>query len=271
MSPIAIFDSGYGGLTVFERIRALMPEYDYIFLGDNARNPYGTRSFDIVYQYTLQAVRRLFDFGAPLVILACNTASAKALRNIQQRDLPSIDASRRVLGVIRPSVEAIGQFTNSKCVGIFGTQGTVDSMSYPIEIQKLRPDIRVFQQACPMWVPIVENGEFDAPGADYFVEKYTRALMHQCPDIDAIILGCTHYPLLAPKIQNILPHGVRLLGQGDIVAASLRDYLNRHTEMDARLSRGGTVRFYTTESTDKFERTAEIFFHGRLDVEHLTL
>ncbi|MBP5364755.1 MAG: glutamate racemase [Bacteroidales bacterium] len=270
-SPIALFDSGYGGLTVLQRIRQLLPQYDYIYLGDNARNPYGSRSFEIVYQYTLQSVRRLFDFNAPLVILACNTASAKALRNIQQNDLPRIDPSRRVLGVIRPSVEAVGLYTKSHCVGVLGTQGTVDSLSYPIEIEKLWPDLKVYQQACPMWVPLVENGEFDKPGADYFVQKYLDMLMSQSPDIDVIILGCTHYPLLADKIKKYLPDGVRLLSQGEIVANSLRDYLARHADMDQRLTKGGTIKLYTTENPGKFENTARIFFDGHLPVEHITL
>lgn len=271
MAPIAVFDSGYGGLTVLERIRALLPQYDYIYLGDNARNPYGSRSFDIVYRYTLQAVERLFRFDAPLAILACNTASAKALRTIQQNDLPRIDATRRVLGVIRPSVEAIGLATRSRSVGVLGTQGTVDSLSYPIEIAKLWPDIKVFQQACPMWVPLVENGEFDKDGADYFVRQYVEQLMNQSTDIDAIILGCTHYPLLAQKIHKFLPNNVQLLSQGDIVANSLEDYLKRHQNMESRLSKGGSVRFFTTESPNKFEGTARIFFHEDISVEHLEL
>lgn len=271
MTPIAVFDSGYGGLTVLDRIMHLMPEYDYVYLGDNARNPYGTRSFDVVYNYTLQSVKRLFAFGAPLVILACNTASAKALRTIQQRDLPQLNPADRVLGVIRPSVEAIGAATRSRKVGVLGTQGTVDSLSYPIEVGRMWPDVTVYQQACPMWVPLVEHGEFDKPGADYFVQKYVGQLMEQDPDIDAIILGCTHYPLLAPKIRACLPPGVTLLSQGDIVAASLKDYLQRHPEMDSRLTKGGTVRFFTTESAGKFESTARIFFDGQLDIKHLDL
>lgn len=271
MTPIALFDSGYGGLTVLDRIRNLLPQYDYIYLGDNARNPYGSRSFDIVYQYTLQAVKRLFDFNSPLVILACNTASAKALRTIQQNDLPHIDTSKRVLGVIRPSVEAIGLYTHTKSVGVLGTQGTVDSLSYPIEIAKLWPDLKVYQQACPMWVPLVENSEFDKPGADYFVKKYIDELMSQSPDIDAIILGCTHYPLLANKIKQYLPQNVKLLSQGDIVASSLKDYLSRHTDIESRLTKNGSVKFYTTENPSKFGNTARIFFNGQLTVEHLSI
>ncbi len=271
MTPIGIFDSGYGGLTVLERIRALMPQYDYVYLGDNARTPYGTRSFDVVYRYTLQAVKKLFEMNSPLVILACNTASAKALRTIQQNDLPTIDASRRVLGVIRPSVEAVGQSTKTRRIGILGTQGTVDSLSYPMEIEKIFPDVKVYQQACPMWVPLVENGEFDKAGADYFVRQYTEALMAQSADIDVVILACTHYPLLSPKIKQYLPDGVTLLSQGDIVARSLRDYLTRHDDMERTLSKGGTVRFYTSESSDKFEYTARLFFDGSLDVEHMSI
>ena len=267
--PIALFDSGYGGLTILDSVRRLMPEYDYIYLGDNARAPYGTRSFDIVYKYTREAVVRLFDMGAPLIVLACNTASAKALRNIQQCDLPNIDASRRVLGVIRPSVEAVGDVTRSRVVGVMGTQGTVDSMSYPIEIAKINPDIRVFQQACPMWVPLVENGEYDKPGADYFVRKYVDELMSQSADIDTIILACTHFPLLRKKIEACLPANVTLLCQGDIVARSLKDYLQRHTEMQSRLTQGGSVRFYTTENPEKFGSMARLFFDGDIQISHL--
>lgn len=269
ITPIALFDSGYGGLTILDAVRRLMPEYDYIYLGDNARAPYGTRSFDIVYKYTKEAVVRLFDMGAPLIVLACNTASAKALRNIQQCDLPTLDASRRVLGVIRPSVEAVGSVTRSRVVGIMGTQGTVDSMSYPIEIHKINPDIRVFQQACPMWVPLVENGEYDKPGADYFVRKYVDELMSQSADIDTIILACTHFPLLRKKIETCLPANVTLLSQGDIVARSLKDYLQRHTEMQSRLTKGGSVRFYTTENPEKFGSMARLFFDGDIQISHL--
>lgn len=269
MTPIGVFDSGYGGLTVLSSIRRLLPQYDYVYLGDNARTPYGTRSFDIVYQYTREATRQLFDFGAPLVILACNTASAKALRTIQQCDLPAWNPRNRVLGVIRPSVEAIGLATQSRCVGILGTQGTVDSLSYPMEINKTWADIEVYQQACPMWVPLVENGEFDKPGADYFVEQYTTQLLAQSASIDTIMLACTHYPLLAPKIKQYLPQGVSLLGQGDIVAQSLKDYLSRHTGIEQQLTRGGSVRFFTTESTSKFEYTARLFFSEQLSVENI--
>lgn len=268
---IGIFDSGYGGLTVFDAIRKEMPQYDYIYLGDNARTPYGTRSFDVVYEFTLQCVTKLFDMGAQLVILACNTASAKALRNIQQKDLPRLGADKRVLGVIRPSVEAIGRFTRSRHIGIFGTQGTVDSGSYPIEISKLWNDIKVFQQACPMWVPIVENHEYDQPGADYFVKKYVDSLMAQSPNIDTVILACTHFPILLPKIRQYLPSNVTLLGQGEIVAESLKDYLTRHSEIESKLSQGHSVKFYTTENTEKFCSMARLFFSGPLEVQHISI
>lgn len=268
--PLAFFDSGYGGLTIMESVRSLLPQYDYVYLGDNARNPYGTRSFDVVYQYTLECVNKLFDLSSPLAIIACNTASAKALRTIQQNDLPRIDASRRVLGVIRPSVEAIGEYTRTGHVGVFATQGTVDSLSYPMELQKLRPDITVHQQACPMWVPIVENSEYNDEGADYFVRKYCDALMSQSDKIDVVILACTHYPLLLPKIRKYIPSDVKIICQGDIVAHSLKDYLERHPEMEARLTRGGSVRFLTTENPHKFKFTAKVFFSGDLDVQQLS-
>lgn len=271
MVPIGVFDSGYGGLTVLSKIAGLMPQYDYVYLGDNARAPYGTRSFDVVYEYTLQSVKKLFSMGAPLVILACNTASAKALRTIQQVDLPQINPANRVLGVIRPSVEAVGNFSKTRKVGVFGTTGTVQSQSYPLELAKISPDIEVFQQDCPMWVPLVEYGEYASDGADYFVEQSVRALMSKCADIDTIILGCTHYPLLMPKIRRFLPQGVNLLAQGDIVASSLKSYLSRHSDIESRLTKGGTVRFLTTESIDKFSGAARIFFDGDLVVEHVDL
>ena len=271
MGPIAVFDSGYGGLTVLNKIRKHLPQYDYIYLGDNARTPYGTRSFEVVYEYTLQAVRRLFDMGAHLVILACNTASAKALRNIQQKDLPLIDPHRRVLGVIRPSVEKVGELCNSGHIGVLGTTGTVQSESYILEIHKLFPNISVTQEACPMWVPLVENNEFESAGADYFVKKNVDVLMGKDPHIDTIILGCTHYPLLVPKIKQYLPKGVNIIEQGDIVGESLKDYLNRHPEMHAKCSKSGTVQFYTTESVEKFKQTAGIFFNGDINVEKIHL
>ncbi len=271
IGPIAVFDSGYGGLTVLDKIIRHLPQYDYIYLGDNARTPYGTRSFEVVYEYTLQAVEWLFNKGAHLVILACNTASAKALRSIQQINLPLIDPERRVLGVIRPSVEKIGELTKSKHVGVFGTNGTVQSESYLMEIEKLFPGMAVHQEACPMWVPLVENNEFDKSGADYFVKKNVDALLSRDRLIDMIILGCTHYPLLLPKIKQYLPSGVAVVEQGDIVGESLKDYLRRHPEMENKCSKEGTVHFYTTESVEKFKQTAGIFFNGDIKVEHIHL
>ena len=273
MAKIALFDSGYGGLTIFGEVRKLLPDYDYLYLGDNARAPYGSRSFDVVYAFTLQAVERLFSLGADLIILACNTASAKALRSIQINDLPRLDPSgtKRVLGVIRPSVEALGLMTQAGHVGIMGTQGTVSSLSFVIEMQKLWPNVLVCQQACPMWVPLVENGEFDKPGADYFVSAYTNQLMSKDPQIDAIMLACTHFPLLAPKIAQILPPNVKLLSQGEIVARSLKDYLARHPNLESRLSRHGSASFFTTESPEKFADTAGLFFEGNLAVQHIEM
>lgn len=257
--PIGVFDSGYGGLTILKQLRRVLPQYDYLYLGDNARAPYGTRSFDLVYRFTLEAVRSLFARGCHLVILACNTASAKALRTIQQRDLAGIDPDRRVLGVIRPTAEALGSVSRNGHVGILGTQGTVASHSYDMELGKLHPDFIVTSQACPMWVPLVEYGEADSPGADYFVEKYIGALLAADPDIDTIVLGCTHYPLLLPKIRQYAPEGVRILSQGDIVADSLADYLHRHPEMERRITRGGSATFLTTDDTARFDATASTF------------
>ncbi len=258
--PIGVFDSGFGGLTVLRELVRVMPEHDYLYLGDNARTPYGNRSFETVYRFTLECVQYLFDQGCQLVILACNTASAKALRTIQQHDLPLIDPDRRVLGVIRPSVEAVGSLTVSGCVGVLATPGTVKSDSYRLEIAKLHPAIRVFQEACPMWVPLVENGEFEGPGADYFVERHVRALLAQCPEIDTVVLGCTHYPLLESKIRRYLPPGIQLLEQGKVVADSLKDYLRRHPDMSSRLSRNGTRTFLTTETPELFNHPAGMFF-----------
>lgn len=269
--PIGFFDSGYGGLTILDKVREVLPQYNYLYLGDNARTPYGSRSFEVVYEYTLQAVTKLFSMGCPLVILACNTASAKALRTIQQNDLPRIDPSRRVLGVIRPSVETIGQYTRTGAVGVLGTMGTVQSESYPLEIKKLYLGIRVFQEACPMWVPLVENNEFEGAGADYFVKKHLDRILMSCADIDTLVLGCTHYPLLLPKIKSYLPPGVQVLEQGLVVGNSLANYLVRHPEMAQRCTEGGDVHFYTTESSEKFTQTAGIFFSGALKVEHISL
>lgn len=270
-TPIGVFDSGYGGLTVLHGIRQLLPEYDYLYLGDNARAPYGERSFDVVYEFTRQAVDTLFQRGCQLVILGCNTASAKALRTIQQVDLPQWGTERRVLGVIRPTAEVIGTLTKTRHVGVLATEGTIRSESYTIEIGKLYPDIRVTGVACPLWVPLVENNEADAPGADYFVKKNIDQLFRCDPQIDAVILGCTHYPLLMPKILKFLPDGVRLVPQGEYVADSLRDYLERHTDLRRRQSKGGTVRYLTTESADSFCEHAQLFLRERIDVETVVL
>ena len=269
-SPIGIFDSGYGGLTIFDNIRRLLHDYDYIYLGDNARTPYGPRSFEIVYQFTRQAVMRLFDEGCPLVILACNTASAKALRTIQQNDLPiSEDPSRRVLGVIRPTVEALGSLSRTKHVGILGTVGTITSGSYSMEIEKLFPEMTVTGEACPMWVPLVENREYDNNGADYFVQKNINHIFVSDSQIDTLVLGCTHYPLLESKIRKYLPEGVSLLSQGPYVAESLKNYLFRHPEMSGRLSKNGSCRFLTTEAEEKFSETASLFLKRSVDVEQI--
>lgn len=269
--PIGVFDSGYGGLTVLKEIRKLQPEYSYLYLGDNARAPYGPRSFEVVYKFTLQAVRYLFSQGCPLVILACNTASAKALRSIQQKDIPNIDPTRRVLGVIRPTAEYIGQVSKTGSVGILGTSGTVRSRSYDMEIEKLHTGFSVFSQSCPMFVPLVENEEYMNPGADYFVKKYVGALMKQSNDIDSIILGCTHYPLLYDKILSYVPKGIKVVRQGDIVARSLKDYLRRHPEIDDRCEKNGVTRFLTTENPKSFERLARIFMDSEVDAHHIDL
>lgn len=258
--PIGIFDSGYGGLTVFREIVKQLPEYNYIYLGDNARVPYGTRSFETVHQYTWQCVQALFAQGCPLVILACNTASAKALRTIQMEDLPSGHSDKKVLGVIRPTTERIGSFTKSRHVGILATPGTVKSDSYKIEIQRFFPDIRVYQEACPIWVPLVENNETDNPGAEYFVEKNISQLLSRSPLIDTIVLACTHYPLLYPLIRKFTPPSIRILEQGSLVAESLRDYLDRHPEVDERIEQQGDIRFYTTEDPQSFNQKGALFF-----------
>lgn len=269
--PIGIFDSGYGGLTILKAIRELLPQYDYAYLGDNARAPYGTRSFDIVYQFTRQAVLKLFEMGCQLVILGCNTASAKALRSIQQNDLPNIDPLRRVLGVIRPTAEVVGKLTETKHVGILATPGTIKSDSYNIEINKLWPELSVTGVACPLWVPIVENNEATGAGADYFVKKRIDHILWLDPDIDTLILGCTHYPILMPKIKQYVPEGVKIVSQGEYVAESLKDYLAHHTDMDARCTKNGTVRYYTTENADKFKEAARIFITEDIQVEHIDL
>ena len=269
--PIGLFDSGYGGLTIFEKIREAMPEYDYLYLGDNARAPYGSRSFEVVYRFTLQAVEKLFEEGCHLVILACNTASAKALRTIQQNDLPHIDPNRRVLGVIRPTVELVDSISKSKHVGVVGTTGTISSQSYSLEIGKMFPHIKVSGEACPMWVPLVENNEFNAPGAAYFVQKHLDLLFTKDPQIDTIILGCTHYPLLMDKIKKYVPSGITLLAQGEFVAASLKDYLMRHPEMDQKITKNGVSRFQTTESAAKFAEAASIFLNQQIDVQQVAI
>lgn len=269
--PIGVFDSGYGGLTILHGIRQRLPEYDFMYLGDNARAPYGSRSFEVVYQFTRQAVLKLFSMGCQLVILGCNTASAKALRSIQQRDLPQWDENRRVLGIIRPTAEVIGQLTTSRHVGLLATPGTILSGSYEMEIAKLFPDIKLSGVGCPLWASIVEANEADSPGADYFVKKRIDMLMRKDLEIDAVILGCTHYPLLMSSIVKHVPTGVRIIPQGEYVANSLRDYLNRHTAMDERLTKNGTCQYFTTESEDKFEETAQIFLHEKVNVKHVDL
>lgn len=269
--PIGIFDSGYGGLTILHGIRQLLPQYDYLYLGDNARAPYGPRSFDVVYEFTRQAVVRLFEMGCHLVILGCNTASAKALRTIQQNDLPQIDPERRVLGIIRPTAEVIGGLTQTRHVGVLATEGTIKSDSYALEINKLFPDIQVSGVACPFWVPLVEYNEADSPGADYFVKKRIDQLMLKDPQIDAIILGCTHYPLLMPKILKYVNPGVRIVPQGEYVAVSLKDYFGRHPEMERKCSRGGKVHYLTTENPDRFRESAQIFLHEHVEVENISL
>ena len=268
---IGIFDSGYGGLTIFREIQALMPQYDYIYLGDNARAPYGVRSFEVVYEFTRQAVLSLFNEGCHLVILACNTASAKALRSIQQIDLPEWDASRRVLGIIRPTIETIDSLTESKHVGLLGTEGTIRSGSYEIEIGKLFPHIKITAQSCPMWVPLIENNEFDKPGADYYVEKCIDSLLERDPAIDTLVLGCTHYPLLLPKIRQFTPAHVRIVEQGGLVADSLKEYLARHSEIEEKCTKNGSMLFYTTEAEEKFREMAARFWNTPANVKRVQL
>lgn len=270
-SPIGIFDSGYGGLTVMKEIVNKLPQYDYIYLGDNARAPYGSRSFETVYRYTLQCVKWFFNQGCPLVVLACNTASAKALRTIQQNDLPAIDGEKRVLGVIRPTTELIGNYSESKHVGILATKGTVVSNSYKIEIEKFFPDVKVFQQACNMWVPLVENDEYNSHGADFFIKKYINKLLDQSPAIDTILLACTHYPLLHDKIREYTPADIKILSQGDIVANSLADYFQRHPEMSRKISTGGQRLFYTTDSAEDFDYHTANFYGAKIESAHIDL
>lgn len=262
---IGVFDSGFGGLTVFKSITEKLPQYDYIYLGDNARSPYGDHSFETVYQYTLECVEWLFKKGCPLVILACNTASAKALRNIQQLDLPKKYPNHRVLGVIRPTAEIIGNYTKTKQVGVMGTRGTINSNSYLLEINHFYPAVEVHQQSCPMWVPLIENGEHENEGADYFVNKYIQQLLQQSAEIDCILLACTHYPLLIPKIEQYLPKNIQLLAQGDIVANSLVDYLRRHPEMEEQLAKNSKRTFYTSGDVAAFDAHASIFLGQELN------
>lgn len=269
--PIGIFDSGFGGLTVLKEIVKELPQYDYLYLGDNARAPYGSRSFETVYDYTLECVKHLFDKGCHLVIIACNTASAKALRSIQQKDLPILAPEKRVLGVIRPTTEIIGHHSQTKHVGVLGTAGTVSSGSYLVEIEKFFPELKVYQQACPMWVPLIENNELENEGAEYFIKKYTGALMKQSPEIDAIILGCTHYPLIQDKIKKYLPKNVELLSQGKIVTTGLKDYLQRHPEIEGNCSKNHSLEFYTTDLPESFDKHASMFFGREVKSKHLSL
>lgn len=269
--PIGIFDSGYGGLTILSQIRAQMPEYDFLYLGDNARTPYGTRSFEVVYEFTSQAVKKLFDMGCPMVILACNTASAKALRTIQQIDLPKIDPSKRVLGIIRPTVEYLDDITETRHVGILATSGTIKSQSYPLEIKKLFPDITVSGEACPIWVPLVECGEAKSDGADYFVHRHVDNLLAKDDKIDTLILGCTHYPILYDKIRQYTPSHIKVITQGEYVGKSLVNYMERHPEMDRMCTKQGTCRFLTTESGDIFKQYASIFFDEDIQVQSIAL
>jgi glutamate racemase len=271
MFPIGVFDSGYGGLTVLRSFERALPAYDFIYLGDNARAPYGNRSYETVYAYTLECVQQLFDMGCRLVILACNTASAKALRTIQQNDLPHIDPTRRVLGVIRPTAEVIGKLSHSGTVGVFATSGTVQSESYVIEIEKAWPNIHVVQEACPMWVPLIENNEYEKPGADYFVKQHMDQLLKKAPQLDTILLGCTHYPLLMHKIKQYAPEGIQIIAQGDIVAESLLEYLHRHPEMDAQCSKTGSRKFFTTDDPANFNAHATSFLGREVQAQYLHL
>lgn len=270
--PIGVFDSGFGGLTVFRSILDRLPQYDYIYLGDNARAPYGNRSFNSIHQFTWDCVQWLFSQGCPLIILACNTASAKALRTIQQRDMLNVDPSKRVLGVIRPTAEVIGNYTITNEIGILGTKGTVQSESYLKEIQNFFPELKVYQQACPLWVPLIENGEYDKPGADYFVQSYLDQIMAKSPEIDTLLLACTHYPLLANKIKDYLPSDINVVSQGDIVADSLMDYLHRHPEMEQLISRTGSQSFFTTtDDTADFDHHASLFFGEEVKSSYVSM
>jgi glutamate racemase len=269
--PIGVFDSGYGGLTVLKEIVRKLPQYDYLYLGDNARAPYGPRSFDTVYNYTLECVKWFFGQGCELVILACNTASAKALRTIQQNDLEKIAPEKRVLGVIRPTTERIGEFSKSKQVGILGTNGTVQSQSYLIEIEKFFPLVKVYQEACPMWVPLIENNEYESEGADYFIRKNITNLLNKSGEIDTILLACTHYPLIKNKLAQFIPSGISIISQGEIVAVSLADYLKRHPEMEERCTKGSSVQFFTTDSAPDFDSHASVFYGKSVHSVHVDL
>lgn len=269
--PIGVFDSGYGGLTVLKEIVAALPHYDYLYLGDNARAPYGTRSFDTVYEYTLQCVKQLFAMNCELVVLACNTASAKALRNIQQKDLPVIAPNKRVLGVIRPTTELVGQYSKTKHIGVLGTPGTIASNSYQIEINKFYPEIEVHQEACPLWVPLVENNEFESNEAKQIIKSNLDNLLNKSHKIDTIILGCTHYPLLINTIKEFIPNSIALLSQGEIVATSLVDYLKRHPEMEQKFTKGTSIEFYTTGDSGIFDEHATVFFGREVKSQHLSL
>jgi glutamate racemase len=266
--PIGVFDSGYGGLTVLSAIRAQLPQYDFIYFGDNARAPYGNRSFDVVYEFTLEAVKFLFEQGCPLVILACNTASAKALRTIQQKDLPALSSSNRVLGVIRPSTEVLGELTHSKHVGILGTQGTINSNSYPIELAKFAPDIEVHQHACPMWVPLIENQQYEHPAGKQFILEDVQQLLSTNEQIDTILLACTHYPVLQEQLQQLVGPNIQIVPQGPIVAEKLAAYLDAHPEMEQRLSKNGEVGFFTSETPVVFNQKASHFFGQKVEAEH---
>ena len=268
-SPIGVFDSGYGGLTILSDIQKRLPQYDFLYLGDNARAPYGNRSFDVVYEFTLEAVKELFDRGCELVILACNTASAKALRTIQHNDLPLLAANKRVLGVIRPSTEVIGEISKTNHVGILATEGTIKSLSYPIEISKFSPDTIVTQQACPMWVPLIENGRHLSEGGKLFIQEDVKTLLGKDAEIDVIILGCTHYPILKSYIESIVPENVKVVAQGPIIAEKLQDYLNRHPEIESKCTKNGQVHFLTTETKVDFDSKASLFLGKGVDSEHI--
>ncbi len=270
-APIGIFDSGYGGLTVLKEITAKLPQYNYLYLGDNARAPYGNRSFETVYQYTWQCVQWFFNQGCPLVILACNTASAKALRTIQQINLPQLGNDKRVLGVIRPTAEVVGNYSQTKHIGVLGTVGTVQSQSYVIEIEKFFSKVKVFQEACPMWVPLIENNEHQNKGADYFVKQHLQNVLHQSPQIDTLLLACTHYPLLIDKIKEYAPVGTTILSQGAIVANSLANYLQRHPEIENTITQQNTTQYCTTDSAEDFDKHAALFLGKEIQSQHIML